>query len=330
LPAPVATAPVPAAAPNPVAPANGAAPKGVQAPVKPAVAPATAAPPEGAPPVEQKYKVKVDGQVVEMTQAEMEKWASKGRYSDKATQEAKEAIKRAKAAEERLLSEDRARKEKAKANTDAWLREHGIDPDEYAKSKLEQKVEEGKMTPEQRQAAKDRAEKADLEKKLKDIETQRQEEAKQQLTNQLQRKIETELANAAKRAGMGLGDESFYAIYESFREAFELGLLPVDANGLQPHQADRIVEEAMGRLEGAQKSLRENALKLKGRALLEFVGKEAVDNIVAARLEEIREARGLAPKQGVGTPTPAAPAPRPNSYLSLAEADAQLKKLGGR
>lgn len=326
MPAPVAVT-APAAAPKPAAPplANGAAKGAPQAPPKPP--PTGAAPPETPVAEAPKIKVKVDGEVVEMTQAELEKYASKGRFSDKATQEAKEAIRRATAVAKQFEERERLVKERAKTDTDAVLRELGIDPDEYAKAKLEKKVAEGRMTQEQRELAAERARAKQLEEQLAQENKKREAEKNQQRANQLQRRIENELVAAAKRANMSLGDESFYAIYESFREAFELGLLPTDGDGLLPHHADRIVEDAMGRLDGAQKGIRENALKLKGPALLEFIGKEAVDNIIAARLEQIRAARGQPARPQGGTPPPAPAQPRPNTYLTPAEAEAQLKKL---
>lgn len=324
MPAPVVApvAPAPVVTAKPVVPANGA--------VKPVVpVPEGAAKPEGVPaPVEAKIKLKVDGQVEEMTQAELEKWANKGRYSDKVTQEGREAIKRANAAVQELQAREAAAKERAKNDTDAWMKEHGIDPDEFAQKRLQKKVDEGKLTQAEREALELKAENQRLKDEFDKKEKEREAETQKQMTAQLQRRIQNELVNATKRAGMSIGDESFYAIYESFREAFELGLLPTDEVGLQPHHADRIIEDAQEKLNGAQKNLRENALKLKGPALLAFVGKEAVDNIVAARLDEIRAARGIATPAPAEQPKPAAP--RPNGYLSPAEAEAQLKALQRR
>lgn len=329
MPAPVAAvAPTPVAAPKTApTPANGVS-KGVpQSPVKPAPAPGAQA--EGVS-AEQTYKIKVDGQVVEMTIAEMERYASKGRYADKATQEAKEAIKRAKQAAADYEAREKARIEKAKTDTDAWLKEHGIDPLEYAKSKLQQKVEEGKMTPEQKRAAELEMENKRLKQAQEEAALQAKKQQAEQLQQHLQKRIETELVNAAKRAGMSLGDDAFYAIYKSFEDAFELGLLPLDAQGLTPHMADRIVEDAMGRIEGEQKNTRTQVLKLKGQALEDFLGKEAADHIVSNRLELIRAAKGL-PAGRPGAPAPTqTPAKTPAKYLSPAEADEQLKRLGGR
>ncbi len=320
-PAPVVAPPAAAAKPVAPPPPNGAGK--AAPPTKPGAAPA---PEVAAPVVEQKVKLKVDGELIEMSQAELERWASKGRFSDKATQEAKEAIRRATAVAKQLEEREAKAKSRAKDDTDNWLREHGIDPDEYARAKLQKKVDEGKMTQEQRELLEQKEKNKKLEEQLANDNKAREAERTQQRAQQLQRRVENELVAAAKRAGMSLGDEGFYSIYESFREAFELGLLPTDGEGLLPHHADRIVEDAMSRLDGAQKNLRENALKLKGQPLLDFIGKEAVDSIVAERLEQIRASRGQTSKP-TGQPVQAPAPTRPGSYLTPAEAEAQLKKL---
>lgn len=325
MPAPIAAVPAPAPATPVVAKPAAPAPvakggvKGAPPPVETTVA---------AP--EPKVKLKIDGQVEEMTQAEIERWASKGRFSDKTTQEAREAIKRATALAKKMESDAAAARERAKTDTDAWLKEHGIDPDEFAKSRLEKKVEEGKMTPEQRRAAELEQENKRLKADQDKLAKEREAERVQQVTNQLQKRIENELGAAAKRAGINPQDsELFFAVYESFREAFDLGLLPLDANGLLPHHADRIIEDAQGKLEGAQKQIRDNALKLKGQPLLDFIGREAVANIVTAELERIRAARGVASPASIQAK--AAPQQRqPRTYISPAELDAEVKKLGAK
>lgn len=327
MPQPVAVAPSPVV-PAPAVLGKPAAPPPVgttSTPAKPAVDPAAPVVPSV---VEDPivWEGKVDGEMVKVKKSEADRLLSKGKFADRATQEAREAIKRAKQISADAEAEKAARLERAKNDTDAYLKELGIDPDEYARRKLERKVEEGKMTPEQRRNAELEAD----NKRLKDAQEKaaqdRKAEQTQQLTTQLQRGIENQLSAAAKRVGMSQGDESFYAIYQSFQEMFDLGLLPLDTGGLLPQHADRIVEDAQARLDGAQKSLRENALKLKGPDLLAFVGKEAVDAIVNARLEEIRASRGITRQAPAAPAAPAAPTGRPSTYLTPTQADAEFKK----
>lgn len=262
-----------------------------------------------------------------MSQAELERWASKSKFADKTTQTAREAIKRAQQVAAEAQAHRDALKEMAKTDRDAVFRELGIDPDEYARARLEQKVREGQMTPAEREAAAKDAEnkrlKAELDKRAKADQDQQQ----QSLVNNLQRRIESELSAAAKRAGIEPGDESFLAIYESFKEAHELGLLPVDPMGLQPHHADRIIEDAVERMNGAQSRLEKAVLAgLKGKPLLNRLGPAVVKAVLEARLEEIRGgqvAPGSAP-----IPKGAAPAAKPNGYLSPREFDEKMKQRG--
>jgi hypothetical protein len=185
------------------------------------------------------------------------------------------------------------------------------------------------MTQEQRELAAEREKVKKLTHDAEQREQERQAELNQQRASQLQKRVENELVAAAKRAGMGLGDDAFFAIYKSFEDAFELGLLPTDEMGLQPHHADRIVEDAMAKIEAERKSVRENCLKLKGQALVDFMGQEAIDACAAVKLEQVRARRGQQAK-APGAPPPPAAQPRPSSYITSAEADAQVKKLVGR
>lgn len=329
MPAPVAVAPPPAAAPTtPVAPPNGAPPPAPAAQAKPK----NGAPP-AAPPVEDPviWEGKVDGEVTQIRRSQADRLLSKSMFADKTTQAAKEAIKRVQKAEADLRSRDESLRARAKSDTDAVLKELGIDPDLYAKSKLERKVEEGKMTQEQRDALVLKEENRRLKEEQENFGKQQKEEQAKQLTAQLQKRIENELSAAAKRAGLATDPELFYAVYQSFQEAYDLGLLPMDAGGLTPAIADRLVEDAKARLDSVQTSLRENALKLKGKALLDFIGPEAVQNILDARLEGIRAKRGMPQQQnGAGGAPPPATNQGPKTYISTAEADAAMRELARR
>lgn len=328
MPTPVAVAPAtaPVVAVKAPVPTNGA--------VKPT--PAAMKPPAGAqaPPVAPEggagedpvvWEGKVDGKQVQITKSKAERFLSKGAFAEKVTQEAKEAIRKTQQMRAEFEASETRRKESAKKDIDAFLKEHGIDPDEYAKTKLERKVEEGKLTKEQRDALELKAENQRLKDERQKADETRQAEQRKQLTAGLQQRIENELVAAVKRAGMSANDETFYAVYESFREAFELGVLPLDGAGLPPQYADRIVEDAQAKIESTQTKLRESVLKLKGQPLLDFMGKEAVDAVLAARLEQIRSARGITPSAS------RAPAPtqqrKPSAYITPAEAEAQIKKL---
>lgn len=311
-------------APAPVAPAAPSVAAKAPSPLaaKPgAVAPAAA--PAGAP--EAFLELVIDGEKRSMTRAEVERYASKGGFADKVTQKAREAIKDALKAKADYESKETARKTRAKSDTEAFLKEHGIDPDEFARQRLDKKIDEGRMTAEQREAAQLKAENQRLKGEQAKLEAAREAERQTSQVRALQSNIEKTLADSAKRAGIEPGDESFFAIYESFRDMYELGLLPTD--GLQPHHADRIIEDAQSRIEGTQKALEKAVLSgLAGPRLLNRLGPEVVKAVLAARLTQLRGDDGV-PKPVAAAHAPNTPQPKPSGYMTVAEADAQVKKL---
>lgn len=318
----------PAAAPAAPAPAVPAVPT-TAAPKAPA--PAPGAPPAAAP--EQFFEVKVDGQPKKYTRAEAEKLLSKAGYADKVIQQSKEAIRAAQEAKTKAEQSAAERLQRAKERTEDFLREHGIDPDEFARQRLEKKVEEGKLTPDQKRALEAERKAQELADKLAAQEKEREAEGIKARTTQIQRHIETTLAQAAKRAGIEPGDTSFAAIHAALKEAWDLGLLPEDGM-IAPHHADVIVDEAKANIEGQFGRLEKAVLNgLTGEALLKRVGDKVALEVSKALVARVRGS-GSATAPAPGAPPPAPPPPpaepQPTGYLSEAEVDKKLRKLGGR
>jgi hypothetical protein len=277
------------------------------------------------------WEGKVEGQMRQVRRSEADRLMSKAAFADNATRQARELAKIAQQAKAELEQREASRKDAAKKDTDAWLREHGIDPDEYARTKLERKVAEGKMTPEQREAAALKAENAALKAAQDKLAHEREEESRTQATTVLQKRIENELFAAAKRGGLEPGGESFYAVYESFRDMLELGLLPQDGSGLPPHLADRIIDDANERLNGAQSKLEKAVLGgLTGEALLNRLGPAVEKAVLDAALERIRSRKpGYVKPNGQAPAVQAAPPPKPGGYKRPTEFDEAIKKIAG-
>jgi hypothetical protein len=297
-------------------PATPPAPAPKTAPVAAKAEPGTA--PEAEKP-EESIEITVDGAKRRVSAKEAEKLLGKSAYADKVISQAKEALRASQAQEAERIKRREAIKTD-KAARDAFLKEHGIEPEAYAREILEAKVAEGRMTPEQRQAAELAAEntriKAELETRTRAETEQKQVAAAQQL----QKQVESELSAAAQRAGIEPGSESFFAIYEALQEAYDLGL---------PWDPERIIEVAKENMDGAASKLEAAVLKgLKGDALLKRLGEPVVKEVVAARWAQIQAA-----KNGGGAPAPLrtqkAPA-KQSPYITVAEAREQVKKLGGR
>lgn len=102
--------------------------------------------PKAPPAADQKYRVKVDGEEVELTLAELQQHASMGKAAQKRMQEA---------AAERKRIEDVVMA--MKANPAAALKHLGIDPEEFAKQQLNQALLQ-KYEPEKWQAMQEQRE----------------------------------------------------------------------------------------------------------------------------------------------------------------------------
>ena len=302
------------------------------APAAPAPLPSTTVPPQAigvaaeAPPVEPKaakpkapevddsLELTVDGQVERLPRAEAIKRLQKAAFADKVTQQAREALKAVKAREEAWKAE------MAELETDeeAFLRKKGRDPEALARKILERKLRESEQTPEQREAEAAKAEAASLKKQLAEHTAKQEAAALEQQTVHIQKLMESELHRAATAKGMATDADSFYAIYQAVQESFDAGL-PVDAGW-----ADRIIERAQETTEGAFTKLEQAVLKgLKGDALVKRLGPAVVEELRRHRIEQLRG------KRAAPVAPPPVEVPKQSGYLSIQEANAQMRRLNG-
>ncbi len=316
-----------------VAPAAPAAPNAPSqtpniAPPKPVVPTPVAKPPAAAAPTaEPLFEVKVDGEVKKYTRAEAERLLSKSGFADKGVRQVREALAAIKAREAELTERESVWDDDEKLEAEL-LKRGKLDP--LARKRLAVKVAEAEMTPEQK--AQQRADEA--EAKLAKLEQAGKDEQEQKRLTESSQKlyvhIEDTLASAAERAGIGRDPDSFYAVYEAMTEFRDLGL--IDPNQFTPAIADRICEAALENIAATDKRREASVLKgLKGKALVERLGKTVVDEVLRHKLEELR---GGGPKKAA----PIIPngngngAPKSN-FITVDEARAQMdemKKRAGR
>lgn len=301
------TAPV--AAPAPAAPAAQPAAPAAKAPN--AVAPAAEAEPL--------FEVKVNGEVRKYKRSEAEKLLSKAGFADKTIQQAREALKaaaelKAKMAEQESVWDDEDKLE-------AELAKRGK-LDLLARKRLEQKLREQELTPEQRRIAELEAAAADKDKKLKAVDEEKEQQAIGARAQHIQKRIESMLGDAWQRAGFETGDsDAFMAVYDVMREWKEIGLLP-KADDFSPMFAEQVVDAARQKMEGAFKGLEAAVLKgLKGEALAKRLGDSVVNEILRFKVEQLRGGGIKKP----GSPAPAAPA-TPETFISPQEA---MKRMRG-
>lgn len=287
-------------------------------PAAPAANGATPAAP--ATPAEQFFEFKVDGELKKIPRSEAEKRLSKEFFADKRTQQATEAIAAAKAAEKERAEEKRRLKEE----TEAYLEAQGIDLDSLARKRLEKRLQQAEMTPEQRAIAERDARIAELEGKTRAAEEERKGRAVAEASKRIQARIEGALDTAWERAGFERGADSFAAVYEVMKEWHELGLLPRQDQFTDSH-ADRIIEQAKANLEGVDKRREAAVMKgLKGKALYDRLGKTVVDELNRYQIEMHRGGK----KTTDVTPQPTKAVSSSSGYMTPAEALESMRKMG--
>lgn len=295
----------------PVAPPNAPSSVPVIAPnalvaTKPG-APAAALAEAPAAKAEEIFTVTVDGQQQKYTRAQAERMLSKAGYADKVIRQAREVIRQA--------QQEKAQREKEPNDPAELLRLRGHDPEAYARSVLERKIEEAKLSPEQRRIAELEQTNAQAQEKIKAAETEKNEGAVKAQAAALQQRMETELAAAAERVGLPRDADGFYAVYKAVQEMHELGL---------PFDAQHACEMALESINGAFKGLESSVLKgLKGKALADRLGKSVVDEILRYKVEEIRGG-GVKP---AGSPQAETPKQEPKRWLTQRELDAKLHEM---
>lgn len=276
--------------PTPVAaaaatPANTAIP----APTQQAAAPAQAQTPatqNGDAPAQSaaKFRVKVNGEFKEYSQAEAEKLLSKAGYADLTIRQAKEELKRIAAEREKYKLDESIFSDESKL--EEWIASRNPEVlDKLARKRLAAKVAEQEMTPEQREAAAAKAEAERLKKELADRDNQTKAQKAAEVQKVLQQRMEAQLLDAAVRgglmeAGKSIDGESFYAVFAAVKEAKELGL---------PWNPDQIIETAKENIDGGFRRLEQSVLKgLKGKALVDRLGDAVVKEVLRFKAEEYR------------------------------------------
>jgi hypothetical protein len=262
---------IPAAAPAPAKPAAPAQPNGA-----------------ALPPAEFFLETKVDGEMRKFTKEEALRALSKVGFADKTVSKMREEAK--------LIAEER---ERLKAQEALWEDDERLEAelekrgklDKLALKRLQAKAAEQELTPEQRQAATEKARADKLQKELDERLAIERKTKQTETVKLVQQRMESQLAQAAEKAGLGKDADSFFAVYETVREWHRLGL---------PWDAERIIETAKENIDSGFKRLEQSVTKsLKGKALVERLGKSVVDEILRYKTEELR---------GGGAPRPP-PAP---------------------
>ena len=197
-------------------------------------------------------------------------------------------------------------------------------PDDYARERLERKLREQQMSPEAREAETQKQRADRLEKEVEASKAEKREATVKQHAQQIQARMVADLEGAAAKVGLPKDVDGFAALHEVTQEYLGLGL---------PWNPERIAEEAKAKVEASEAKFHQRVLKgLKGAELLKYMGPEAVAEVKAHLVAEYRKTR--TPYGGTKPSLPPAPAPKADTYLTPAQADAEMRalrmKTGGR
>lgn len=307
----------------PAAPAP-AAPNTSNIPPTPQNGAATAQPAAAATAPEAEYELTVDGKAVKYRRSDAEKLLGKAAYADKLIRDSVEKEKKAAADAKKRKEDDEAEEELWKSNPlaamEAQAKRRGLQLDELARQRLEAKLKEAEMSPEQRERERaDRAEKALKEQEDKRI-ADEQEKVVSTQAAQIQKLMEEELVAAADAAGLGKDEDSFFAIYEVVRDWTEAGL---------PWDAKRIIEIAESNVSKAfDTRIAKAAAKMPDEKLMKLLGDDVIRRASNYRISQYRKSKTTSatppPVAGGGSSTRAAAGPQ---YLSPREADARLRAI---
>lgn len=252
-----------------------------------------------------KFRLKIDGEEIEeeLDDHEITVRLQKERAAAKRFEEAARRTKEINA----ILA-------KAKEDPAGFLQEFGVDPDEFAKSRLDAEIERLKKTPEQLQME-------EYERRISEFEAREMQarEAEERAQREAYQKQVTEQVHAEfleALDSLGYEDKGFERTV----------LLPLMAEialaneqfgvGLSPAQLAREAERRLNTI--AQKPLK----TLKGEKLLKFVGEDAAKEIMRASLSRRRASANNPlpqPREAAKQKPPAPEQPRkprpPNAFF---------------
>lgn len=172
-------------------------------------------------------KIKVNGQVKTLTVKEALKLAEKGEGADQKFQEAA-----------KIQGAARKLAQLAKDDPESFMRQWGIDPDQYSQARLAQKLEREMMTEEQRELADLRSEKALRDKETKLKEEQDKQSAEQTRMQAADKQLRGEFMKAWEASGL--------PAHPTFGVDIAREMIRAQANGsdLTPSEAAAKVKEA--------------------------------------------------------------------------------------
>lgn len=183
-------------------------------------------------------KLKIDGEEVELTEEEWNKYASLGKAAQKRMQEAAEVRKQ----HEKLQQDVNTLLSVLQSDPARVLNDLGVNPEEFANSVINKKLEEEAKSPEQKEKEEMLQKLQDAEKKLKDAEEQRKKEEQERLTQEAASKIEKDISDAIESSNMPKHPYFVRKVADLLLLATSQGI-DVEANDVIPIAKKQITDE---------------------------------------------------------------------------------------
>lgn len=148
--------------------------------------------------VPSKRKLKVDGEVLELTEEEYEKYASLGKAAQKRMEEAAKIRKE----HEKLQKDVEVFLDVLQKEPERVLKDLGIDPKEFAKAVINKQMEDDAKTPEQKEKETLQKKLEDAEKRIKDAEEAKKKEEIEKHTAEAASKLEKDIISAIESGSL--------------------------------------------------------------------------------------------------------------------------------
>lgn len=236
-----------------------------------------------------KYTIKVDGQVLELSKEEMVKYAQLG----KAGQARMEEAARIKQEAQQLV--DMLRKDPAAVLADPFILGSEDKVIELAQKILSKKLEDEQKSPEAKEKERLERELEDLRRKVKEDEEKRQADEYERMIQQQEAQLEEQITEALDSSGLPKSPFVLKRLADVMLAAAE------NDKDISPKQALNIVKREM------QKDVREYIEALQEDALEEFISAEKVKKLRQRQLAKLKQEQASAPKPAEVKEVPSAP-----------------------
>ena len=242
--------------------------------------------PESEAPPARKYKVKVDGQEIDVDESELLTGYQTRKASDKRFQEASKLQKMVEEMVYGAKENPKSLLEKLGYNDPAQLlQKMGYDPKELAEAYLMQQLEESLLTPDQKRLRELETENLSFKQRQELEQQQKLEQQKQALQAQVAQELDTEIAQVLKQSGLKPTPRTIRLVAQSILDELDTN---ADAEEFVKPDIRKHLQKTLQRSRSELKELLEN---VEPQTLInEFLPPELAAELRKMELEKVRNA----------------------------------------